>query len=362
MKDAAMTKLSNTSYLPKEFLESGDRSATKSLNKAKMCLVGVDGGATKTMAVAYNVQTGLAAFGSAGASNPESVGTAAAVDSVRRAVLAALTAVGCASSEVACCVLSIAGITSDEDSRAFEKHFTEFHSVFAVNDVLAAWASGTVCKQGVAIIAGTGSHTIGVHDSGAYCRAGGWGHIMGDEGAGYIIGLTGIRAALRCYDGRAEKTALLKKLLKYYDISSPDDMLRLVYQENMPKDKIAAFAAAMAEEAIKGDAVALGIFEEAGKELGLSARAVITRLELTAEEFPVALIGSVFKSKDLVVPSLQKIVHECAPHALLVFPSMPPAAGALLLALRGAGIWNAVLAQEVGKRVDSLLKGKKTVP
>ena len=151
----------------------------------------------------------------------------------------------------------------------------------------------------MAIIAGTGSHTIGVSEKGAYCRAGGWGHIMGDEGAGYIIGLSGIRAAIRCYDGRDEQTALLKKMLKFYSIDSPDEMLRLVYQENLSKDKISAFAAAMAQEAAKGYAVAARIFEEAGAELGLAASAVIRRLNLIGETFPVALIGSVFLLKIL---------------------------------------------------------------
>jgi len=352
-----MTRLANICFLPKEFLEqSSGPAAVKPRNADLHCLVGVDGGATKTVAVAYNVQNRNLAFGSAGASNPESVGTASAVDSVRRAVLDALTAVGSSSSNVACCVCSIAGITSDQDARTFEKHFTEFHSVFATNDVVAAWASGTVCKQGIAVIAGTGSHTIGVTDKGAYCRAGGWGHIMGDEGAGYIIGLTGIRAALRYYDGRGEKTTLLKRLLKCYGIDSPDEMLRLVYQENLSKDKISAFAAGMANEANKGDAVAKAVFEEAGRELGAAACAVARRLELTDAEIPVAMIGSVFLSKELVIPSIQRVLNECVPRARIIFPSMPPVAGALLLALRAAGLWQLAAPEELGQRVNALLK------
>jgi N-acetylglucosamine kinase-like BadF-type ATPase len=352
-----MVHVSNARNLPKEFINPlPEADGLKGLKSGLTCFVGVDGGATKTIALAYNVKDDKIGFGVAGSSNPESVGTAAAVDSVRRAILDALTTVGSSSSNVACSVQSIAGITSDQDARAFEKHFSEFHSVYATNDVVAAWASGTVCTQGIAIIAGTGSHTIGVNEKGVYCRAGGWGHIMGDEGAGYIIGLSGIREALRSYDGRAEKTTLLKRLLKFYDIPSPDDMLRLVYKENLSKDKLSAFASCMAEEAVKGDAASIRIFETAGAELGIAASAVAKRLGICDAAFPVALIGSVFLSKALVVPSLQSVINECAPHAEIVFPSIPPVAGALLLALRAAGMWQAVEMERFQQRVNTVLR------
>ena len=81
-KDFLMARISNLSFLPKEFLESGDHlSSSKNGQPALPCLVGVDGGGTKTVAVAYHIENQSVAKGSAGASNPESVGTAAAVDS-----------------------------------------------------------------------------------------------------------------------------------------------------------------------------------------------------------------------------------------------------------------------------------------
>jgi glucosamine kinase len=343
-------------YLPKDFINPPSQTiGSKFISSNMGCLIGVDGGGTKTLAVAYNLKDDKMGIGLAGPSNPESVGTAAAVDAVRSASLVSLTAVGAASDNVACAVLSIAGITGDQDSRMFEKNFTEFSSVHATNDVVAAWASGTMCKQGIAIIAGTGSHTIGVNDKGAYCRAGGWGHITGDEGAGYMIGLSGIREALKCYDGRAEKTTLLDRMLDFYKIQSADEMLRVVYKENLSKDRISAFAEAMADEAMKGDKAAARIFEEAGKELGTAACAVARRLEICDKTFPVALIGSVFISKQLILPSLESMLKQCAPGANVVFPSIPPVAGALLLAVRSAGLWQSIDLSKFEQKVNLLL-------
>jgi N-acetylglucosamine kinase-like BadF-type ATPase len=341
--------------LPKEFMNPPLTTDKGKPPNSDSTFIGVDGGGTKTVALAYNLKNNAIAAGIAGPSNPESVGTAIAVDSVRKAITAALTAAGSSSANVAYGVLTIAGITSDEDARTFEKKFSEYPSIYAANDVVAAWASGTMCSQGIAIIAGTGSHTIGVNEKGVYCRAGGWGHILDDEGAGYVIGLSGIKEALRAYDGRAEKTTLVEKLLQFYGISSPDDMLRLVYRENLSKDRISAFATCMAEEAVKGDAASKTIFETAGEELGLAAGAVATRLEMNDAAFPVALIGSVFLSKALVVPSLQKVLSRYAPKANIVFPSIPPVAGALLLALRAGGMWKAIDLDRFRQQVNSVM-------
>ena len=53
---------------------------------------------------------------------------------------------------------------------------------------------------GILVIAGTGSNAIGRAPSGTLHGAGGWGPILGDEGAGYWIGLESIRAAFRAQD------------------------------------------------------------------------------------------------------------------------------------------------------------------
>ncbi len=351
-----MSMASNVRSLPKEFIATVPGTVfSNQVPSEDGCLVGVDGGATKTIALAFNLKDDAIGVGYSGSSNPESIGMESAVKSVRKAAVKALSSVGSKSGTAACSVFSIAGITSDTDARMFENHFAEFGSVFATNDVVAAWASGTLCTQGIAIIAGTGSHTIGVNEKGDYCRAGGWGHILGDEGAGYLIGLSGIRAALRWYDGRDQKTTLLEKLLDFYSICSPDDMLHLVYKENLAKDRISAFAACMAEEAVKGDRVSINIFNDAGKELGIAAAAVAKRLKMCNKTFPVALIGSVFLSKAFVVPSLQHTLNKCAPRANIVFPSIPPVAGALLLALRAAGKWRHVEMGRFQDRVNALV-------
>ncbi|MFW5890950.1 MAG: BadF/BadG/BcrA/BcrD ATPase family protein, partial [bacterium] len=51
------------------------------------------------------------------------------------------------------------------------------------NDVEAGWAGSLACKPGINLVAGTGAIGFGKDPRGNKARAGGWGHILGDEGS-----------------------------------------------------------------------------------------------------------------------------------------------------------------------------------
>ena len=57
-------------------------------------------------------------------------------------------------------------------------------------------------------ISGTGSNVFGVGPARRAWRAGGWGHLLGDEGRGYWLGVQSISAALRDRDASGPQTAL----------------------------------------------------------------------------------------------------------------------------------------------------------
>ena len=77
-------------------------------------LIGVDGGATKTIAAAFDLDTGRVSAAETGPSNPEAVGYEAAADSINEAISGILGD----SKPVAAAVLGVAGIdTGDEQKR-----------------------------------------------------------------------------------------------------------------------------------------------------------------------------------------------------------------------------------------------------
>ncbi|MGD9202882.1 MAG: BadF/BadG/BcrA/BcrD ATPase family protein, partial [Chitinispirillia bacterium] len=225
---------------------------------------------------------------------------------------------------------------------AFANNIMQNTKCYFENDIIAAWASGTLCKPGIAIISGTGSNAIGINSDGKAWQTGGYGHILDDEGSGYLIGLNGFRKALQYYDGRSENTCLIEEVFSYLEISRMEQILTLFYQKTISKDRIAAFAEYVAHAARRGDHVAKKIFFEAGMEIARLAAAIIRKLEFSSEFFPIALRGSVFKSYDLLEHSIETVL-KIAPRAKIISDEknmLSPVKGAILLASRAAGIWD----------------------
>ena len=71
-----------------------------------------------------------------------------------------------------------------------------------VNDGDLVVAAGTPEGWGVGVIAGTGSIAVGRATDGRTARAGGWGHLIGDEGSAYGVVLETLRLVARRADGR----------------------------------------------------------------------------------------------------------------------------------------------------------------
>lgn len=79
-------------------------------------------------------------------------------------------------------------------------------SITLGNDTENALAGSLLGKQGIHVIAGTGSIGLGFDKDSYYVRSGGWHHLFGgDEGSGYWIGCQLIRHFTMQADGREKK-------------------------------------------------------------------------------------------------------------------------------------------------------------
>src|SRR5204862_1460949 len=115
-------------------------------------------------------------FGHGGPSNVDAVGVTAAASAISAALTEALGSAGVDAAAVGSGVVGLAGTPSDELAGLVRAEFP-LGACYFVNDVIAAWASGTWLAPGVAVISGTGSHVFGVNAAGESWRTGGWGHI-----------------------------------------------------------------------------------------------------------------------------------------------------------------------------------------
>src|SRR5438876_556442 len=89
----------------------------------------------------------------------------------------------------------------------------------------------------------------------------------------------------------------------------------IVYDRDIPRKSVAALGPIVDRAAVRGDAVATRILEQAGDELVLAARSVATRLEMRGDAFTFFLAGSVFRVVPWLVAHLPHRLTEIAPRS-----------------------------------------------
>ncbi len=321
-------------------------------------LLGVDGGATKTLAAVLDLERKTLHLAHGGPSNQDAVGPRAAVAALLETADEAIERAGIAPGALAGAVLAIAGV----DTAAIVRHVDAARrdGWIVVNDVVGAWATATGAGPGVAAISGTGSNVFGVGSDGRPWQAGGWGHLLGDEGSGYWLGIESIKAALRDRDGSGPETALGDAAQAFFGMPSVEALAAHVYSKPLTKGEIAAFSIETGHVADRGDAVACEIYERGAIELGRQIAAVIRQTGLSSAgsgsaAFPIGLIGSAFKAGGVFVEPLARVIHETAPNARISVVAMAPVGGCLLLAARACGCGDELDALELSLLIDATL-------
>jgi N-acetylglucosamine kinase-like BadF-type ATPase len=300
-------------------------------------VLGIDGGGTKTVCLLANTRGTILGRGEAGPSNYQAVGLEAASEAIDQAIERAFQAAGRLRQRVAVICLGLAGVDRPEDEAIIRGVVTQLgvaEQAIIVNDAVIALWSGTTAGRGVVVIAGTGAIAFGVNARGEQGRAGGWGHLLGDEGSAYDIGRLAMIAALRAYDGRGEPTTLGPLIQQAWGLERLEGLIGRVYGPTLPRPQIAALAPLVVQAAQQGDAVARRILTYAGEELGAVAAAVIRRLDMPGEAFDVVTAGGVFQAGDLIVQPFWRVVTGVAPLARRIVPDAEPAVGAVRLALK----------------------------
>lgn len=304
-------------------------------------ILGIDGGASKTIALLVDREGSILAIRASGSANYRTVGLEAAIHHIKEVINSALTQAHIADLKNVLVVMGLAGIDRPRDEERMRKlllrQFDSLNdtSLVLVNDAYIALIGAVKGEHGVVVNAGTGVIAMGINRAERLARANGWGYLLGDEGGGHWIGKQAIKAALRDYDGRGKTTTLEDLIKEHFSLDQMEDILEVVYDRGLSPQEIASLTPLVFGGAEAGDKVAIGILQRAGQELGLSAKAVIERLDMAGEEFKLATIGGIFKERYTkpLVDSFTKVVQKVAPQCKIVEPAYPSEVGAILVGL-----------------------------
>lgn len=235
--------------------------------------------------------------------------------------------------------LGIAGVDRDDEERtvrAIMRRIGHKARTLVVNDALIALVAGAADAPAIVIIAGTGSIVYGRNANAEAARAGGWGHMIGDEGSGYWIGREALTAVMRAADGRGPQTQLTADILAHFDVSDVSRLPRIVYDREQPRMSVAALGPLVQKATDQRDPVATVILERASEELVVAARSVATWLEMRGDAFTFYLAGGVFRVVPWLAEQLPGRLAEVAPRCQVELLDREPAFGAVWLALAEA--------------------------
>lgn len=270
--------------------------------------IGIDGGGTRTTAVVTD-DTGQELTrleGEAGIINvlePEAGAHILADLATHALAKARVTELA----SVLCCALAGAG--REPERSILEQALSALRvsqRVHIVPDFEAALRDAFEGGPGILVIAGTGSSAWGRSADGRCLRAGGWGHVIGDEGSGYAIGRVALQLAMREFDGRGEYGRYMDAVLTQTKAGSEEALVR--WAASASKGDVAALAPIIFDAAKHGSLSAQDAIDDAAAELAMHVAALYDRLGPWDTPPGVALAGGLVEpGRPLREPVLREI-------------------------------------------------------
>ena len=306
-------------------------------------LLAVDGGGASTEAWLTDSDGQVVGRGEAGPSNAKAVGLEVARANLHRAISEAFSSAGSIQEPADLACFGLAGFDRPDDEDVINgwSECTRWtRKVILVNDGDMVLAAGTPEGYGVGLIAATGSIAVGRTRSGATARAGGWGHLMGDEGSGYAVALAGLRRVARLADGRESSRSapdvLTTRICEGLGMSEPSGLISAIYSPSFDRLRIASLAPIVVAAAEEEPAIRDEILIPAGRELARSVAAVIRALGDFRDHggpIPLAVSGGFLLGASGVMKSM---LDQLEQWGYQVEPTVvpDPVQGALVLARR----------------------------
>lgn len=300
-------------------------------------VIGVDGGGTKTTAVLATLSGRILKTAKTESSSFVKVGIKESVSNISKALRKVLSVNSKA--KILSTFIALAAIEENKEYKKVIKRELSLEAkisrifegkVIIDSDQIAAFRSGTNEKDGVVLISGTGSVAHGWRKR-KESHASGWGWLA-DEGSAFWVGQRAYQAVLKELDRRGEKTLITDLFFEKFGTKKPGILKKKIYLEHNIIKNVSLLSQLVDKASQKGDRIAKKILIGAGKELSLTAITAIEELGLEQGEFPLVLVGGMFKSP-IVLKGVKKEIKKAAPGVKFIRPDKEPVIGAVKLAI-----------------------------
>jgi N-acetylglucosamine kinase-like BadF-type ATPase len=296
------------------------------------CVVGFDGGGTKTECVILNEAGAILARGKGPASNPTRIGFPLAFAALTEAFQSAANSTRMSLQVMAVCA-GLAGTGRSENREQMLEFFKREFPAALVDIRTDLELPLYAMPQGPAIVlvAGTGSAAIGRDIAGTIKREGGLGPSHSDEGSAFDIGQTAI-GALRAPNPSVEAEELTRQILLHLGCSSWAEVdSKLAVHADLIYPRVFPVVAAAADT---GNALARSLLNSAAEKLARVAHRLADSLKLTEQKFPLGKTGGTIGRSRFFDQAVDRELRRRLPHAVISSLSAEPAEVAAWIALQ----------------------------
>lgn len=188
----------------------------------------------------------------------------------------------------------------------------------------------------VICLSGTGSCCYGRTPQGHSAKLGGWGHLLGDRGSGYDIGLKSARATVYYFDRENLWTDLGANIIRDLCLNEPNDLI--AWFQTAEKKEVAMLAKPAFEAWAKGDRIAREVLEPIARGLAADAVKCAARLEHPEDVVQFVLAGSVLLKQPKFADIVAEQIRKTWPSAIITPLPREAAWGGVKLASEVSGI------------------------
>jgi glucosamine kinase len=298
------------------------------------CVLGFDGGGTKTDCVLAVESSDLRVRAQAGPSNSFRVGFGAALASLREAALTALAGVQAKPADVAAVCAGLAGVGQPADAEKMRTLLSaEFpQATIRICTDLDLLLAAAPPRPAIILIAGTGSAAIGRNATGETQRVGGHGPMISDEGSAYDVGRRAVIAAQREYDRAGKDTELGQRILREMgSVQWPELRKRI---QSAPDEVFPRLFSVVAALADNGDQSAQTILRTSAFKLASIAATLAERLRLTESKFLLFKTGGMIGRSKYLDSQLHERLRITLPNAEAASLEISPVDAAANLAMQ----------------------------
>ena len=251
-------------------------------------IIGVDGGATKTIGVLFSPMGEELKRTVKGYSN-FSVNEEESIIHILEVIDELTSNLG--DNSILRIQIGIAGYTNYSRKEKLDVLLKERYntSIDVITDAeIALYSVKRNSEQNVIMILGGTGSVIMLLENNEMSFIGGFGHLLGDEGSGYHLAITALRNIIAQFEDKKSPTKLTMHILEHIKAKDYSDIKKFVY--NRQKNEIAELQLIIAEYAQKDNKEAIKLFIDEGVLLSKQAVKAYKMID-TEEEVIIGIKG-----------------------------------------------------------------------